>query len=243
MDFILNRGGFNNSELINNFVESKTQFTRLDIENHVSGNAMYDTIVKTNWSAMLNNGVNHGTSAEVDIVNKDGKMCIDLSDNAISLSTTSQILGENYTCFYIWYPRDYSGDWVRLHAYESYIPLLIQSTTNKFGYYNSSLATLFTTNDITIVYEWQVVIVVADGTTIKYYRNDKANNNALLLIDSLDGNIGNNIDLNGLMLGGKFSDTNKQQPGWLIEAGILKETLDISDLSYFMKLLVNKMEH
>ena len=119
--------------------------------------------------------------------------------------------------------------------------MLIESTTNKFGYYTNS--NVHTTTDITIVYEWQVFIVVADGTTIKYYRNDKANNNALLLIDSLNGNIGNNINLNGLMLGGEFSDINKQQPGWLIEAGILKETLDINDLSYFMKLLVNKMEH
>jgi hypothetical protein len=86
-------------ERLTTFINNNQPISRLDIDNHTSGDFVYDSIMKTEWR-------NHSTG-KPDVVNEtlkngNNRKYIEM-DDYIQINN-GPILGQYYTLFYVWKP-------------------------------------------------------------------------------------------------------------------------------------------
>jgi hypothetical protein len=217
---------------LNSFLQTKAVYSRLDIDNHVSGGYVYDTAVNISWSAH--------SAQKPSIVVVDGKSCLDMvSTGHIFISPPSNypVLGQYYTQFYIWKPRTSDSNWRALYInnyYNDYLTI-IKSGSKDLGCYSNGRGG-FRDSGYDIVVQWQVLIGVSATGTTSYYVNDE--NGAAVSVGTSD------LAASGFPLAffGYSGQYGSYAPGYFIEAGILNEALDSTEIQELMSILVNKME-
>jgi hypothetical protein len=216
------------------YIQSKSLYSHLEIENHVSGEHVYDTAVNISWSG--------ASTQKPSIVVVDGKSCLNMDSTAyiqISPPLGYPALGQYYTQFYIWKPRTSDSSWRTLYLNYNIEGLtVVEFGTKNLGVW-SNRNEGFHDSGYDIIVQWQVLIAVSEGDsatsstgTTSFYINDD-NGNAVLVGSSNRVGSGTPLD--------KFG-RESQPPGYFIEAGILNEALDSTEIQELMSILVNKME-
>ena len=217
------------------YIQSKSLYSHLEIENHVSGEHVYDTAVNISWSG--------ASTQKPSIVVVDGKSCLNMDSTAyiqISPPLGYPALGQYYTQFYIWKPRTSDSSWRTLYLNYNIEGLtVVESGTKNLGVWSTRNQISFHDSSYDIIVQWQVLIAVSEGDsatsstgTTSFYINDD-NGNAVLVGSSNRVGSGTPLD--------KFG-RESQPPGYFIEAGILNEALDSTEIQELMSILVNKME-
>ena len=149
-------------------------YWRLDIDNHVIGEYVFDTAVNVSLS---------GDSAQKPkIVFADVKSCLDMDSTAyIQISPPSgyPALGQYYTQFYIWKPRTSDCSWRTLYLNYNIEGLtVVESGTKNLGVW-SNRNQGFHDSGYDIIVQWQVLIAESEGDpatsstgTTSFYIND-----------------------------------------------------------------------
>ena len=150
-------------------------YWRLDIDNHVIGEYVFDTAVNVSLS---------GDSAQKPkIVFADVKSCLDMDFTAyiqkFPPSDYLALLGKYYTQFYIWKPRTSDCSWRTLYLNYNIEGLtVVESGTKNLGVW-SNRNQGFHDSGYDIIVQWQVLIAESEGDpatsstgTTSFYIND-----------------------------------------------------------------------
>ena len=215
------------------FINNNQPISRLDIDNHTSGNFVYDSIIKREWS-------NHSTG-KPNVVNEtlengNNRKYIEM-DDYIQINN-GPTLGQYYTLFYVWKPGLTS---TVLHRNSGHIYLVRVKLENGFlksgNGIDRSFYRVYNAQNV-----WQCLIITASGDSITsttgsstFYINDPDDNSLTSKGSNSFVACGTNI----LQVGDTYMDFGT--PKFLAEAGILNKKLNQSELETLMSLLVNKM--
>jgi len=120
------------------FVDAKSPVSRFDIDNHASGNYVYDMVQQASWDSTTSS---NQASKQPNKVTKDSKSCLDLSvstANVIAIGSANRVtIGRYYTAFYIWYPRDSDTGWRTLHRGDNDHLVIVQNNNKNLGMYSN----------------------------------------------------------------------------------------------------------
>jgi hypothetical protein len=213
------------------FINNNQPISRLDIDNHTSGNFVYDSILKTEWS--------DNSNGKPDVVNEtlnngNIRKYIDIEDY-IQINS-GPTLGQYYTVFYVFKPGWMSTALHKNSGANYLARVRLHSGFLKLG--NGINSSFYHVKNIQNV--WQCLIITGEGDnttsttgTSTFYINDPDHN-------SLTSKGSNSIVACGTNIL-QVGDTTFGAPKFLAETGILGKKLNQSELETLMTLLVNKM--
>ena len=223
-------------DILTSFINNNQPISRLDIDNHTSGNFVYDSIMKREWS--------NQSTGKPDVVNEtlnngNIRKYIDIEDY-IQINS-GPTLGQYYTVFYVFKPGWMSTALHKNSGANYLARVRLQNGLLKLG--NGINSSFYRVKNIQNV--WQCLIITGEGDnttsttgTSTFYINDPANNNSLKQEGSkIHVACGTNI----LQVGDGDGNTDYGTPRIIAEAGILNKKLNQSELETLMTLLVNKM--
>ena len=193
---------------------------------------MTDNVLKKEWNAV--------SSKKPKVVTMDGKTCMDMvSTDYIRISPPPgyPLLGQYYTQFYIWLPRETDNGWRTLYRDNHDHLTLVHNGKKDLGVYGNRGGG-FRDSGYDITVKWQVLIATSEGDsatsnmgTTTFYVNDESDQAKMV---GTSDRVASGTSLYQVGWGG-------QAPGCLIDAGLLNQKLTDTEIQELMTLLITKM--
>lgn len=164
----------------------------------------------------------------------DGVTCWDLESTYWEMSGTSGTLATDhyYTQFYVWKPRASDSGWRTLYRNSLHHLVIVNNGYKDLGVYENSPGTnSFHNSGYDIVVQWQVLIVVSNGSsgTTKFYVDGTE-------VGSVSGSV---TDFGGTTL--YRLGYSGQPPGKINTAGIFNRALTVAEVGQLNTTLQKKI--
>jgi len=213
--------GTGNNDPVASFIDSRDPIHRVKFRGHVSGETLEDFYVDSDSLS--------GVRAIQNIGGKDG-LDVDGTNGVITFTTPdSETLGQFYTMFFVWYPRETNSGWRTFYRGNNDHQPMIRDNTRDLGFYSNRVGNAFYDTGYDIELKWQTLIVVGKGTT------------------ALDGNGESLYYVDGQYVGSvprtKSGSTwssfgySGQYPGYFRDMGIFGSQIDSDEVSSLHTLL------
>lgn len=213
--------GTGDNDPVANFINSRDPIHRVKFRNHVTGEQLQDFYVDSDSLS--------GNRSIQNIGGKDG-LDVDGTDDTITFTTPdSETLGQFYTMFFVWYPRETDSGWRTFYRGNNDHQPMIADNSKSLGFYSNRVGNAFYDTGYDIELKWQTLIVVGRGTT------------------ALDGNGESLYYVDGQYVGSvprtKSGSTwsvfgwTGQYPGYFRDMGIFGSQIDSDEVSSLHTLL------
>ena len=149
--------GTGNDDPVASFIDSRDPIHRVKFRGHVTGEQLQDFYVDSDSLS--------GVRAIQNIRGKDG-LDVDGTNGTITFSTPdSETLGQFYTMFFVWYPRESNTNWRTFYRGNNDHQPMINNNARDLGMYSNRAPAGFYNTGYDIELNWQTLIVVGRGTT------------------------------------------------------------------------------
>lgn len=219
LDYSINSTG--SADPIEGFLSTRDPIHRAKFRGHVSGQQLEDFYVDSDSLS--------GVRSIQNIGDKDG-LDVDGTNGVVTFSTPdSETLGQFYTMFFVWYPRETNSGWRTFYRGNNDHQPMINNNARDLGMYSNRVGNAFYDTGYNIELKWQTMIVVGNGTPAQ-----DGNGESLYYVD---GEYVGSVPRT--KAGSTWSTFGyaSQYPGYFREFGIMGTALDSDEALEFHGLL------
>ena len=154
LDYSINSTG--SEDPIEGYLSTRDPIQRAKFRGHVSGQTLEDFYVDSDSLSGARGIQTIGGKAGIDV---DGTNAV------VTFSTPdSDTLGQFYTMFFVWYPRETNSGWRTFYRGNNDHQPMIQDGTLNLGFYSNRNGNSFHDTGYDLELKWQTMVVVGKGT-------------------------------------------------------------------------------